>query len=86
MLNDDLLIKPELIKIANSLISDVIDNQAKDKFALIDGKAPYDIIVLPFDSKEFVQKKSKFQNNKYDPSTYLIDYLINKGYEGEEYS
>ena len=43
------------------------------------------MLILPFDSKNFVENKSSEGNKKYDASSYLIEYLIKKGYEGEEY-
>ena len=40
---------------------------------------------MPFDLKKYMNDLPNEIKNSYTPSTKLIDYLVSKGYEGENY-
>ncbi len=85
LLDDNAILKPYLFKVSETLSLGKNGNQIDSK-KLFEANEPYNPIKLPFDSKEFIQKKSIIGNEKYEPSRFLIDYLIKKDYEGEEYN
>lgn len=86
LLNEDILIRIDLIKIANTLNPNKVKKYGIAKNSLVVEDEPYKMLTLPFNSKIFVQNKSNLENEKYQPSSFLIEYLIKIGYEGEEYS
>ena len=85
LLDNDAIIRPDLIKISENFSNKKIGNQDNNGIKLIEENEPYKIIKLPFDSKEFVQNKSIVDSKKYTAAKFLIDYLVKKDYEGEEY-
>jgi hypothetical protein len=86
LLNEDLLIRSELIKIANTFELNKTNNSGINKISLVSESEPYKLLDVPFDMKSYIDNLPQTIDNSYNPSKELIDYLIKKGYEAENYS
>lgn len=84
--DDDSLLKNELSKVGIELFPKGIVNQNKsNNLEVVAEKAPYNLISVPFDLKNYIKNLPNEIKNSYTPTSKLIDYLVSKGYEGETY-
>ncbi len=84
--DDDSLLKNELSKVGITLFPKGIVNENKSNdLEVVTQKAPYNLISVPFDLKNYIKNLPNEIKNGYTPSPKLIDYLVSKDYEGESY-
>lgn len=84
--DDDSLLKNELSKIGIEVFTKGIANENKsNNLEIVTEKAPYNPIPVPFDLKNYITNLPNEIKNSYTPTAKLIDYLVSKGYEGENY-
>lgn len=78
--------KNDLSKIGIVLFPKGITNEnTSNNIAIVTEKAPYNLIQVPFDLKNYITNLPDEIKNSYTPTSKLIDYLVSKGYEGETY-
>lgn len=87
ILNDNSsLLKEKLLEVGITLFSKgSINNTNSKKEELVTEMQPYNLMVVPFDLKEYINNLPNEIKNSYTPTNKLIDYLVSKGYEGENY-
>jgi len=71
LLDNNVIIKNDLIKIAATLCSPN-NNLENNEIKLTKENRPYKLLNLPFDSKDFVQNRSNVENKKYEASSFLM--------------
>ncbi|EKT3967228.1 hypothetical protein NTJ12_002313 [Flavobacterium psychrophilum] len=87
ILNDDSsLLRDQFLEIGGEFFDKKISNQSNSKdVELVTGNKPYNLMVVPFDLRDYVNNLPNEMKNSYFPTEKTKKYLISVGYEGETY-
>lgn len=85
--DDSSLLRDQFLEIGAKLYDKKLSNQSNSKnIELVAGNKPYNLMVVPFDLRDYVNNLPNEIKNSYSPTEKTKKYLASIGYEGESYN